>query len=61
MQALTSWNAKIMSTRTTAGQFKSQFKGAKKVLEGSESKRTKCAWFWYTFASFSVASPPKAT
>jgi hypothetical protein len=28
MQVLTCCNAKVMSTRTTAGQFKSQFKGA---------------------------------
>ena len=28
MQALTDCNAKVMSTRTTAGQFKGQFKGA---------------------------------
>jgi multimeric flavodoxin WrbA len=34
MQALTSCDAKIMSTRTAAGQFKGQFKGAMEEMSG---------------------------
>jgi len=34
MQALTSCDAKIMSTRTAASQFKGQFKGAMEEMSG---------------------------
>ena len=37
MQALTGWGAKITSTRTTAGQFKCQFKGAMDESSGKGS------------------------
>ena len=38
MQALTHCDAIVMSTRTTAGQFKSQFKGAMDESSGKGSK-----------------------
>ena len=38
MLALTLCNAKVMSTRTTAGQFKSQFKGAMEELSRQRQK-----------------------
>ena len=38
MQALTDCNANVMSTRTTVGQFKGQFKGAMDESSGKGSK-----------------------
>jgi hypothetical protein len=46
MQALTHCNAKVMSTRTTAGQFKCQFMGAMEEMsqnEGSKCKHSQAA------------------
>ena len=40
MQALTYCNTKVMSTRTTAGQFKSQFKGAMERYTGFDSQES---------------------
>ena len=45
----------------TSVTFQVQGGAGRKVLEGSESKRTYVAWFWYTFESISVASPPEKT
>ena len=38
MQALTPCDAKVVSTRTAAGQFKGQFKGAMEELSGKVQK-----------------------